>query len=140
MNKINFKIGQSNELICGSMVLDLHNHYDYAGCLLKSNRFLCLLFDPNGIHGEKQVPLAIEFEGIDFLEFSPNFGAQEQIDLAEIGYKNPLDLDDNWLLREDQAVTADHMFFRFTSNAFIRVHSEQARIRQRTDLRREDDN
>jgi hypothetical protein len=125
-----FRVGQSNELVSGEIVYDLHNLYDYVGCLLKGNRSFCLFFMPSKTHGTGHVPIGVEFVDVDILEFSPNFGACCVVDLEEMGYKPPSDRDDNWLLREDQATTSDHLFFRFASNAYIRVHSKQALIRE----------
>ena len=125
-----FRIGQSNELIKGSVLYDLHNLYDFSGCLLKSDRSFYLFFAPNPSHGAGHCPVAVEFLDVNFLGFSPNFGAGGLQDLEEMGYKSPSDLDDSWLLRVEQAATPDHLFFRFTGNAYIRIHSTLARIRE----------
>lgn len=128
--KKNFKIGQSNEIISGHSVYDVHNSYDYVGCLLKNDRTFWLFFAPSSTHGAGQTPVAVEFAGVDFLGFSLGFGTNAIQDLEEMGYKSPSDLDDNWLLREDQATASDHLFFRFVDNAYVRVHGESARIHE----------
>lgn len=125
-----FHIGQSNELVKGSALFDLHNQYDYSGYLLISTRRLYLFFSPNPIHGACQVPIAIEFEGVNFLELSPAFVMDDVTDLMEMGYKAPFDHDDNWLLREEQSGAADHLYFRFAKAAFIRICSQRAYLHE----------
>lgn len=127
--KKNFVVGQSNELIKENVLYDLHNLYDYVGCVLSSTSRFWVFFEPNSTYGTKQIPIAIEFEGLIFLEFSPNLGVGHVQDLEEMGYKSPDDRDDNWLLTEEQANGADHLFFRF-SGAFIRVNSIVAFLRE----------
>jgi hypothetical protein len=121
-------VGQSNELIKAGTVYDLHGFYDYAGCLLSSTRRFEVYFEPNPQVGEGQVPVSIEFNRVSLLQFSLNFGAFDVQDLDELGYKAPSDQDDRWLLTEQQATSKDHVFFRFTDGAFIRVSSETARL------------
>jgi len=43
-----------------------------------------------------------------------------------MGYKNPDDIDDNWLMTEKQANSNDHLFLRFDKNDFIRIYCQEA--------------
>jgi hypothetical protein len=126
----NFRIGQSVELVKGNLAFDLHNLYDYVGSFLFGARRLCMYFEPNPQFALGQMPIAVEFHNVEFLEFSPHFGTRDIHDLDEMGYKAPSDRDDNWLLTEEQATSADHLFFRFLGGAFIRVHSECAYLHE----------
>jgi hypothetical protein len=126
MNK-SFKIGQSNELVKASKIYDLHNLYDFICLVLKTGeRRLQLLFEPNQRYGKNQSPISINFEEIDYLEFSPNFGARVVQGLDEMGYKNPEDRDDEWLMEEGQATPNDHLFLRMDNGEYIRIHCRNA--------------
>jgi len=125
--KKGFRIGQSNEIVKSGKIYDLHNLYDFVGIILKGKeRRLQILFDPNLEHGKDQLSISLNFEEIDYLEFSPNFGARVISGLEEIGYKNPEDRDDEWLMDEQQATSSDHLFFRLDGGDFIRVHCQNA--------------
>lgn len=127
--KKNFEIGQSNEVIKSGEIHDLHNLYDYVGIILRgNNRQLQILFTPNSGHCEGKLPISLCFEGIDYLEFSPNFGSKVISSLDEMGYKNSDDFDDEWLLSQEQATNDDHLFLRLDNDSFIRIHSEFATL------------
>ncbi len=128
MNK-NFEIGQSNEIIKSGKVYDLHNSYDFVGIVLKTSvRKLEVLFEPNSEYGNNELPILLCFEEIDYLEFSPNFGASAVSGLDEMGYKNPDEPDDEWLMSENQSTSNDHLFFRLDGGGFIRVHCKKANL------------
>ena len=125
--KKDFEVGQSNEIIKAGKIYDLHNLYDFVGIVLKTkDRRLQLLFEPNPEYGKDESPISLIFEEIDYLEFSPNFGTQVISGLDEMGYKNPKDRDDEWLMDEQQATSNDHLFFRMDGGDFIRVHCKNA--------------
>jgi hypothetical protein len=127
--KKNFKIGQSNELIKSDVVYDLHNEFDFLGITLKtSDRTLRLVFKPNSQLENSNSPIVLNFQNVDYLEFSTNFGSQINSGLDEIGYKNPNDRDDNWLKSEQQANCDDHLFFRFDKGEFIRVFCQKVEL------------
>jgi hypothetical protein len=134
MNK-SFEIGQSNELIKDGSIYDLHNLYDLIGIVLKTkDRRLQLLFEPNPEYGKGQRPVSLSFEGIDYLEFSPNFGAQFISGLDEVGYKSPRDHDDEWLMNEQHTTSDDHLFFRMDGGDFVRLHCRHADLIEGTRL------
>ncbi len=127
--KKNFMIGQSIEIVKSDKFYDLHNTYDFVGITLKGNsRRLQIFFEPNPEYGKGQPPVLLNFEEIDYLEFSPNFGAQVICGLDEIGYKEPEDRDDDWLMDEQQATPNDHLFFRLDDCSFISVHCKYVDI------------
>ena len=125
----NFQIGQSNELIKNDIVYDLHNHYDFASLTIDCNRTMRLSFVAISEFGEENI-IILEFKNLDYLGFSSNFGASKIKNLDEIGYKSPDDLDDQWLLSEQQASSIDHLFFRFEEEHFVRVHCKMAHFRK----------
>ncbi len=127
--KKEFRIGQSNEVLKGANLYDLHNSYDFVGLAIKTkDRTLEMFFDPNPAHGGDKPPIALKFEGLDYLEFSSNFGTREVTGLEEMGYKSANDRDDQWLLDEQQSTPDDHLFFRFDDGDFVRIHCQHADI------------
>lgn len=133
--KKTFEIGQSNELIKAGKIYDLHNMYDFIGLVLKAKgRQLDLLFKPNPEYGKDQLPISLNFEQIDYLELSPNFGTRVISGLDEMGYKNPEDCEDEWLMDEQQAICSDHLFFRMDDGDFIRVHCRNADLVEAANL------
>jgi hypothetical protein len=122
----NFEIGQSNEVLAGGKVYDLHNLYDLSEVRIGRSRDVWISFEANAEHGQGQPRLVLTFAGVDYLEFSPRFGARPVRNVDEMGYKNPDDRQDEWLLTEQQATRADHLFLRLGGGDFIRVHSQRA--------------
>ena len=110
-------------------VYDLHNSYDFDQITVGSNRRVQISFTPNVQHGKGQRPIVLEFETVDYLELSEQFGVRPISLLEEIGYKSPEDHDHEWLMGERQAAETDHLFFRLGGDDFIRIHSRRARLR-----------
>ena len=129
--KKDFKIGQSNELDHAGRVFDIHNQYDFSGVEVCPGRFIRLIFDPNREYGAGEPALAIVFEKVRFLEFSAGFGTRDVSCVEEMGYKNPTDRDDEWLLDEKQASPNDHFFLRLSEVDYIRVGADAAHIEVR---------
>lgn len=126
----NFRVGKNNELIHEGRVYDLHNQYDFGGLFMDGRGMLRLLFKANAEHGAGLPSIGVEFHDVDYLELSESFASAVVPDLDEVGYKNPGDWDDNWLLSEKQAGAASHLFFRFSGDHYLRVHSGSARLRE----------
>ncbi len=124
MNK-NFSVGQANELIHDGRVYDLHNCYDFGGITIPGVGSVKLWFSPNPEHGKGQVPVAIEVESLEFLEFSEGFGVGGVESLDEMGYKSPGDRDLDWVAGEDKATSEDHLVFRFGPTTHIRIHGKR---------------
>ena len=128
MNK-DFEVGQSNELIRQDEIYDLHNLYDFDQISIGGNLRVQISFTPNVQHGKGHRPIVLDFEAVDYLELSEQFGVRPISLLEEIGYKNPEDHDHEWLMSERQAMGTDHLFFRLGGDEFIRIHGRQARLR-----------
>lgn len=127
-----FVLGQSNEVIKEGKLYDLHNFY-----LLESLSFqaregrLKIAFAPLSDMDGPVPPVSLVFKSVDHLEMSCTFGqTQGAMGLEEMGYKSPGDVDDEWLLREEQSGPNDHLFLRLEKNAFIRVHSQFADLEE----------
>ena len=134
MNK-NFKIGQSNELIQDDESFDLHNCYDFVKVILEEEKVL-LFFEANSEYGKGLPSIRIKFVDVSYFSASPDFDKFGVFDLDEMGYKNPSDFDDKWLLNEEQANTGDHILFRFIGGQFIRVFSSKAELTKLTNKER----
>lgn len=127
MNR-DFRVGQSNELIKGEQIYDLHNCFDFEGLDISGTGEVRLTFKPNTIHGGGYSGVLVFAQGVDRLAVSPDFGPTTVKDLEEIGYKPPGDEDDNWLLNQNQAALSDDLFFRFNDGHYVRFHSERASL------------
>jgi hypothetical protein len=130
----NFTIGQGVEIQCGSLVVDLHNCYDFAGFSFEAGtRSFDMNFQRN-VHGEKlhspeQVALCIS--GVTYLELSPNFVAEKNLGVEELGYKPSGDRDLDWLVREEKSAPDHQLILRFTNDEFIRVDGDVATVKMR---------
>ncbi len=123
-----FRVGQSNELIKGERIYDLHNCFDFGGLDVSETGELRLAFKPSATHGEGYSSVVVFAQGVDRLAMSPDFGPTTVKYLEEIGYKSTGDEDDNWLLSQKQAPSSDDLFFRFNDNHFVRFHSKSASL------------
>lgn len=133
----NFRIGDgSNELICGDRLFDVHNCYDFSGLLVGADRVVQISFYPNREYGAGGPPVLLEFHEINYLELSPGFGTRSISVIDEMGYMNPDQRDDEWLVAEQQSTSADHLLFRLGSDFdFVRIHARRAHLRTGTSLR-----
>lgn len=102
---------------------------------VSTDRSLLIAFEPNAEHGADCQPLALEFSEVDFLEVSDEIGAKGIRDIDELGYKEPTDRDDEWLMSEEQASSRDHLFIRLIGGHFIRVHAKRAALTERNATR-----
>ena len=118
-----FQLESSIELVKEGKCYDLHNQFDFAGLMFRPDGHrLQVYFLPNAEYGEGQVAVSIVLDDIDYLEFSPNFGASATDGLNEVGFKSPLDRDHDWLMGEKHFSSNDHIFIGFDGGAFIRAH------------------
>jgi hypothetical protein len=65
---------------------------------------------------------------VDYFQTSPDFANEITPDFEELGYKNPDDMDIDWLLQEQESSPDDHLVFTFSGGAFFRVHSQYAEV------------
>ncbi|NOY75199.1 MAG: hypothetical protein GXP32_05335 [Kiritimatiellaeota bacterium] len=124
----NFKVEQSNEIILNNSVYDLHNVYDFSGIQIENQKKILIHFTPHANAEKAILPISLQFVDVDYLNLGFSFMNTAILDLDEIGYKNPDDPDDEWLLDEYQSTNIDHLFFRFCDNNFIRIHSRYATV------------
>lgn len=123
----NFRLGQSNEIVREDRVFDLHNLYDCSGLSIGAERTAQMCFQPNPEHGAGQPCVLLEFDEIDHLEVCVRLGTRLSEDLDEMGYMSPDQHDAQWLLNEEQATEADHLYFRLGAG-FVRIHAQRARL------------
>lgn len=124
--KKTFRVGQSNEIVSEGRIFDLHNNYDFSGISMSPGGRVQVSFLPSPDHGRDESPLALIFEGVDYIEMRLGLGKSSERDLEEVGYKSPSDRNDAWLLAEEYSTGLDHLFLRFSGEYFLRIHSESA--------------
>lgn len=125
--KKNFKVDQGNAIICEGQIYDLHNFYNFQGFNFDvAGKIFYLHFTPTSQSQELKEGVSIKFVNVDALELSGNFVAHINHYLYEIGYKSPYDRDHDWIGDEESFSAQDHMFFRFESDEYIRVHGSHA--------------
>ena len=117
---------ESNGLLKAGRFYDLHNCYEFSGIYVGGNRCARLYFEPHIEWGRNEVPVALVFHDVEFLQVSSGLGVNAILDLDEVGYKEPGEEDDSWLDTEEQSSDAYHLFFRLTNNEFIRIYSKRA--------------
>ncbi len=126
----NFFIDNAVAIGVEDHLCDLHNFYDFKELKIDACvKAVSLLFVLN-VQVEKdktmQKEVSIKFRGVEYFELSPNFVHKLTCNLEEIGYKNPGDMDVDWLIDENKSEKSDHLFFRFDSDEFIRIYSKTA--------------
>lgn len=126
----NFVIEDAVAVSVEGRYFDLHNLYDFKELRVEvDTKVVYLSFEINSKFKETaqtDKTLMIKFKGVDYFELSPNFVAKATGDLEEIGYKNPGDMDVDWLINDEKFTKTDHIFFRFGNDEFIRIHSKWA--------------
>lgn len=129
--KRDFALGQSNELLGGGKIYDLHNHYDLGGIAIFSTGCACVWFTPSEEHGAGRPAVVIDIGGIDHLEMTSGVAMGRVRDLVEMGYKSPDDPDLDWLMGERTAKADDHFVFSFGPIDFLRVHGTSMQLHER---------
>ncbi|MBK6918308.1 MAG: hypothetical protein IPH07_13010 [Deltaproteobacteria bacterium] len=124
----NFVVGQSNELLMDGRVHEIHNFYRFGGLNIGPDRFIVISFVPCEPNTMDFPRLKLECRDVDYFELSSQFGCKDVREVDEMGYKSPGDLDDEWLMTEQQASAADHFFLRLEHCAYIRVHGRYMRL------------
>ena len=89
MNR-DFRVGQSNELIKGERIYDLHNCFDFDGLDVSGIGELRLSFKPNTIHGGGYSSVLVFAQGLDRLAVSPDFGPRTVKHLERLATKHPV--------------------------------------------------
>jgi hypothetical protein len=125
----NFRVADAVAIEVGDIYADLHNDFDLRSLEIDfAEKAVRLVFaravDARGSYSCSR--LTLTFVGVDYLNASPGAIAVMGRDVSEIGYKEPLDFDYDWLMGESQASPADHFFLRFAGDEFIRLHGASA--------------
>jgi hypothetical protein len=87
-------------------------------------------FDADTAYAKSTSPrsIVIRFDMVDYLQISPDFVNEITPDFEELGYKNPYDMDIDWLLQEEESFPNDHLVFTFSGGAYLLVHSQYSDI------------
>jgi hypothetical protein len=125
----NFVVADSAGIKIAAQYADLHNDYDFMQVRLNCRESTVELeFRARPDLGVNSLPesIVLQFNGVDWFQTSHGIASRVIIDLVEIGYKGPADTDHDWLMREEQAASNSHMFFRLIGDEFIRIHARRA--------------
>jgi len=128
MNK-NFCVADAVAIQVGGVYADLHNDFNLHSLEIEfTEKVVRLVFTrtvaSRGSNSCRR--LTLTFVGLDYLSASPEVITTMARDIAEIGYKGPLDFDHDWLMSEGQAMSADHFFLRLAGDEFVRLHGASA--------------
>ncbi|MCT6721674.1 hypothetical protein [Acidovorax sp. K2F] len=120
----NFEIVEAVGLSFEAGYFDLHNDYKIADLWNNGGNFH-IRFQrlPDSVGGQD---VEIVFFGVCFLESDVLPANGRNLFISEIGYKNPDDVDYDWLLSEFLSTTEDHLFFRFDADHFLRIFAKIA--------------
>lgn len=121
----NFQLGQSIELILDEHCFDLHNCYNLEEISILDNKVV-FRFEPDIDFGKTLPPILISFIRPTFLTIDHTLLGSSLRYLDQMGYKNPNDFDEEWLLEEKEASEEDHFLFQFVNGSTIRIFAEQA--------------
>lgn len=128
----NFTIEQAVSINYEGQHFDLHNCYDFKKFSFEiGTKTVLLKFELNSEFAGSSAmvrSIIVKFSGVDFFQLSPQFANFVSDNLSEMGYKNPDDMDHDWLVGESKSTKLDHMFFRLANDEYIRLHSRWAAV------------
>ena len=123
----NFKVMDAVALSFNNNYFDLHNNFKITHLQINKRdleiQFVSLKSDAKNKHIE------IKFSELSYFESDVFPLANGYLFVSEIGYKNPEDMDRDWLLGENLSAPADHLFFRFDGDHFLRIFYQTAEVR-----------
>ncbi|RYH61442.1 MAG: hypothetical protein EON54_10175 [Alcaligenaceae bacterium] len=123
----NFKIMDAVALSFEDGYFDLHN--DFKITRLKNNgQDLAIIFSSLK-DDERNGSIELIFHEFSYFESDVFPLTSECLFISEMGYKNPDDMDCDWLLSEKSSVAGDHLFFRFDADRFLRIFARHAEVR-----------
>lgn len=123
----NFKIIDAVALSFNGDCFDLHN--DFKITQLQVDKKDLKIEFASLKNDAKNKNIEIIFSEFSYFESDVFPMTDGYLFVSEIGYKNPEDMDCDWLLRENLSVSADHLFFRFDGDHFLRIFSRNAEVR-----------
>jgi len=119
-----FVVDRGVEIVQEEVTYDLHNNYAISGIAFISEGDLVVIF--NQLKGKGS--LLIRCVGLDYIAMSICVSRASLIFIDEVGYKDPSDNNDEWLMTEEQASSKDHLYFRLEGGGYLRFHCESCRI------------
>jgi len=126
----NFTVEQEIELQVGEEWFDLKNVYFFHSVALDAaSGRVRLIFEGHSDSGQPDVvgkKVAVCFDQLTYFTFSEGFASKVNTELSRIGFKNPTDFDDDWLLSDEQSDAGDHLLFCLSNDEFIRAHANKA--------------
>lgn len=124
----NFEVVDAVGLSFEGNYFDLHNDFKIIDLKIDGSDFEIAfqrLVDSEEVGGVR-----IEFRNFNYLESDVFPLNGDCLFISEVGYKNPDDMDCDWLLSESASRVEDHLFFRFDADHFLRIcaQSVEAKI------------
>ncbi|HKU64868.1 MAG TPA: hypothetical protein VJQ06_07410 [Rhizomicrobium sp.] len=107
--------------------IDLHNEFDLMQIRLSPQVHVLELEFAASRPNASPTKFVIQFVEVDWLQISP-CALKSGADIVELGYKEPLDNDHDWLMSEEQASPEAHLFLRLSEDEFIRLHAKFAKV------------
>lgn len=123
----NFKIMDAIALSFEDNYFDLHNDFEITQLRMNERDLIINFSSLNG--SEKNKSIEIIFHEFSYFESDVFPLVDRCLFVSEIGYKNPDDMDCDWLLDEKSSTTGDHLFFRFDADNFLRIFARNAEVR-----------
>ena len=105
--------------------IDLHNQFDLIEIRINlAGRAAQIEFAATE-PGISPAKIVLRFTDVDWMQISPE-ALKYTGYIEELGYKEPMDNDHEWLLREEQASPRAHLFLRLPEDEFVRIHAKRA--------------
>lgn len=129
--KRNFRVEHGVEIWQDNKFIDLHNLYKLSEISYSmASSLLTIVFCRNKYLSPEGIVLpnrtVFVFSNLSYLEISRGLLSGKIEQLEEIGYKNPGDLDMDWLITENKSNSEDHIVLRFQGDELIRIGCEVA--------------
>ncbi len=131
----NFRVKQGVEIWIDDKFVDLHNMYSLSEIFYSmASSLLTMIFCRNKYPAPKDLVLpqktVLVFSNLLHIEISDGLLSGHVNQLEEIGYKNPDDLDLDWLITDEKSSDEDHIVLRFQGDEFVRIGCEAANFNE----------
>ena len=120
-----FVIADSVAIQTQEKYVDLHNEFDLTEVRIDLREHKIEI--EFAVVEQRGAPakITLRFTEVDWMQRSPE-ALKYPGCIEELGYKEPLDNDHDWLISESQASPRAHLFIRLPEDEFIRIHSKRA--------------